>query len=163
MAVASALVLSTVEAAVYAVIALIGIVYFKVVHGTLYFSVGIETLGAAAGVALLSLWVVALSLWTAPLAARARDVRFILGFVLGLWNFCTPVIYPISAIPEKWRPIAYNNPITAPIELIKWGLLETAPPTHRSIMISLAALAVVLGAGTVWFSVHEANAAREIA
>jgi ABC-type polysaccharide/polyol phosphate export permease len=54
------------------------------------------------------------------------------------------------------------NPITAPVELVKWGLLGTAPPTALSLAIAFGVLGVVLVGGLVSFSRAEALAAQEI-
>lgn len=157
-AVIAGIVPGAVEATIYAAIAAVAAVYFKLSHGTFYLVLDAGILSALAGTALLALYVVAVGLWTAPLAYHARDVRFLLTYALGLWFVITPVIYPISAIPEKFRPLAEWNPLTAPIELVKSGILQTAPPTQTSLQVSLTVLAVVLGAGAVTFARAEAAA-----
>jgi lipopolysaccharide transport system permease protein len=107
---------------------------------------------------LLACYVVAIGLFTAPIAMRARDVRFLLAYVMGLWYFVTPVIYPTSYLPEAYRPIAELNPLTAPVELVKYGVLDTAPPTALSLGISLVTLAVLSVAGLVFFLRSERRA-----
>jgi homopolymeric O-antigen transport system permease protein len=161
-AVVAALVLAAIESSVYIGFLIIGAVYFKLTEGSFYVSVNEATSMAVVGMLLLALYVIAIGFWTSPLAARARDVRFVLVYVLGLVYMCTPVIYPISSIPESFRPIAELNPITAPVELVKWGLLGTAPPSSTSLTISLVVLVVVITGGLVSFSRAEARAAQEI-
>lgn len=135
----------------YAVIGALGAVYYKVAEGTSYLIFDLRTIAAVGtGVALLAISGVAIGVWTAPLAAETRDVRFLSRYVFGFWFFITPVVYPISTIPERYRPIAELNPLTAPVELVKYGVLRTAPPTVSSLVVSLLFLVVVL-AGGLWF------------
>jgi lipopolysaccharide transport system permease protein len=161
-AVAAACIPAAIEAGIFALIGLVGAVYYKLTQGSFYIVVAPSSLAAVAGFALLALFVVAVGLWTAPIVYHARDVRFVLTYVLGFWYVITPVIYPISSIPEKFRPLAEYNPITAPVELVKFGLLQTAPPTDTSLAVSLVALAVLLVGGVLVFARAESRAAATV-
>ena len=161
-AVAASIVPATIEAGIFALIGLLGAVYFKLTQGSFYLVVGPFSLAAVAGFVLIALYIVAIGLWTAPLGYHARDVRFILTYVLGFWYVATPVIYPISSIPEQFRPLAEYNPLTAPVELVKYGLLQTAPPTDTSLVVSLVALAVLLVGGVLTFARAESRAAATV-
>jgi lipopolysaccharide transport system permease protein len=161
-AVAAAVVPAAVEAGMFALLGLVGAVYFKLTEGSFYVYVWPGTLAAVAGFALLALFVFVVGLWTAPLAAHARDVRFLVTYALGLWYVATPVIYPISSIPSQFRPLAEYNPLTAPVELVKYGLMQTAPPSQNSVVVSLVALAVLLAGGLMSFARAEAKAAAAV-
>jgi lipopolysaccharide transport system permease protein len=161
-AVAAAIVPATIEAGIFALIGLAGAIYFKLTQGSFFLVFGVSTLAAVAGFALLALYVFAIGLWTAPLSLHARDVRFILTYFLGLWYVATPVIYPISSIPQQFRPLAVYNPITAPVELIKYGILQTSGPSHVSVVVSLVAIAVLLLGGLLTFARAEAKAAARV-
>src|SRR6516165_5296704 len=91
-------------------------IYFKLFTdaGELFgFSVGIVWLPLVLfQVAALSLGV---GLWLSALTAKYRDFTFLSGFIIQLWMYATPVIYPLSQIPEKWRWIAVLNPMTMPV------------------------------------------------
>lgn len=50
------------------------------------------------------------------LTAKYRDLHHIQGFIVQLWMYTTPVIYPLSRVPEQWRWIAHLNPMTAIVE-----------------------------------------------
>jgi lipopolysaccharide transport system permease protein len=63
-----------------------------------------------------------LAIWLAALTVKYRDIRHALPFVLQLWMFVTPIIYPLSVIPGKWRWIIYLNPLTGIIEGIRSSL-----------------------------------------
>lgn len=50
------------------------------------------------------------------LTTRYRDLTFLVGFATQLWMYATPVVYPLSQIPESWRWLFMFNPLTAPVE-----------------------------------------------
>ena len=50
------------------------------------------------------------------LTAKYRDLHHIQAFIVQLWMYTTPVIYPLSRVPEQWRWIAHLNPMTAIVE-----------------------------------------------
>ena len=161
-AVVAAIIPAAIEAGIYALIGVVGAVYFYVTQGSFFVTIGPSTPAAAVGLGLLALYVIALGFWTAPLGYHARDVRFVLSYVIGFWFIATPVIYPISSIPEKFRPLAEYNPLTGPIELVKYGLLQTAPPSNGSLVVSLAALAVLLVGGAIVFARSESRAGARV-
>ncbi len=63
-----------------------------------------------------------LSIWLAALTVKYRDIRHALPFVLQLWMFLTPIVYPLSVVPEKWRWVMYLNPLTGIVEGIRSSL-----------------------------------------
>ena len=93
---------------------------------------------------MLLLFGLSIGLWTSVLAATARDVRFGFNYVMRLWFFITPVIYPVSAIPADFRPIAEYNPATAPVETAKHGLLAQRPRRANSLIVTLVTVTCLL-------------------
>jgi lipopolysaccharide transport system permease protein len=63
-----------------------------------------------------------LAVWLSALTVKYRDIRHALPFVLQLWMFATPIIYPVSMISEKWRWLMYLNPLTGIVEGIRSSL-----------------------------------------
>ena len=59
----------------------------------------------------------------AALCAIYRDVRYVVPFLLQLWMFASPVIYPVSLIPAEWRWLAYLNPMVGAIDGFRSALL----------------------------------------
>lgn len=57
--------------------------------------------------------------WLSALTVKYRDIRHALPFVLQLWMFLTPIVYPLSVVPEKWRWLMYLNPLTGIVEGIR--------------------------------------------
>ena len=100
-----------------------------------------------------------ISLWTSVPAMAARDVRFTVGYVLGFWVFLTPVMYPLSAWPEEWRPWLLLNPMAAIVETFKYGVLGIGEVQSLGLVISGAVILVNTVAGLVFFMRWELNAA----
>jgi lipopolysaccharide transport system permease protein len=84
----------------------------------IYYSVGMtwNLLMAPALVALTALLAVAVGMWTSALNVKYRDVRHALPFAIQLLMFVTPIIYPISLAPARWRWVFLLNPLSAIIE-----------------------------------------------
>ena len=55
-------------------------------------------------------------MWLAALNVKYRDIRYALPFLIQLWLFASPVIYPVSIMPERWRWVLALNPMTGIIE-----------------------------------------------
>lgn len=59
----------------------------------------------------------------ASLTAKYRDLMFLIGLLIQLWMYVTPIIYPISTIPDKWRFIMFINPMAPIVEIFKFAFL----------------------------------------
>jgi lipopolysaccharide transport system permease protein len=108
---------------------------------------------AAACIALATLAVLGIGLVTTVLDEHAPDVRLMVPYLLSLWMLLTPVIYPISAVPERYRPLAWLNPMTPIVEAFRWALLEVGECSLTSILSAAAAAAGIFVLGT-WFFVR---------
>ncbi len=61
-------------------------------------------------------------LWLSALNALYRDVRYVVPFLVQFWMFASPVAYPSSLVPEKWRWLYGLNPMAGVIEGFRWAL-----------------------------------------
>lgn len=80
-----------------------------------------------------------------------RDVGQILGMVLGGWFYFTPIVYPLSLVPERYRPLVEANPLTPLVEMYRAALLggdSGLPP--GTVSLSFVSL-LVLALGTLTF------------
>jgi lipopolysaccharide transport system permease protein len=93
----------------------------------------------------------AVGLWLSPLNVRYRDVGHTIPFVIQFWMFASPVVYPVSLVPEPWRLIYSLNPMVGVIEGFRWGLLGKENPDFLSIVVSVATVLVLLAGGLVFF------------
>jgi lipopolysaccharide transport system permease protein len=85
---------------------------------------------------------VALGTLFSALNVRFRDVKFALPFLLQVWMIASPVFYPATLVPEKWRMIFAINPLTGILEGFRSSLFGT-PFDWQMIGVSVASLAVI--------------------
>ena len=91
------------------------------------------------------------------MTARYWDVRYVIPFVFQVWMFCTPVIYPLSAIPERFRWIIALNPLTGIVGGFRAALLGDKPDLMQQKYPALLASyrpmvqKADLGAKGVWY------------
>jgi lipopolysaccharide transport system permease protein len=107
--------------------------FYVLERGEFYLELRLATLLAPVAVVTIVVLALACGLWFSPLAPRARDVRRLAGYVLGVWYFLTPVMYPIEEIPDGWRFLASLNPLTAPIELWKQAWIGVGDVTSLGV------------------------------
>jgi lipopolysaccharide transport system permease protein len=155
LALASGVTFPIIAMLIFAVIIACAVGFYALERDETYIEVRPELLLAPCGIAMLIAFGLAVALWFAPLAPRARDVRRLAGYVLAFWYFLTPVIYPIEEIPEDWRFLASFNPVTAPIELVKEGLLGVGEVTSTALAVYAGALLLTGGAGLLAFAARE--------
>ncbi len=81
------------------------------------------------------------------LTAKYRDLTHIQGFLVQLLMYATPIIYPLSRVPEKWQWIAQLNPMTAIVEATRKLLLGVGTVEPRQYAISVAVSVLILLVG----------------
>lgn len=75
-----------------------------------------------------------------------RDIRHVITLGMQLWFFATPIIYPITLVPERLRPLYNLNPMTGIIQGYRLVLLESRPPDTNLVLSGLiAVLALLIG------------------
>jgi lipopolysaccharide transport system permease protein len=92
----------------------------------------------------------AFGLWLGPLNVRYRDIKHMLPFLLQVWMYASPVVYPLSMVPERWRLVYSLNPMVGIIEGFRWSLLGTAAPQASAIVITVASTVALLGGGLLF-------------
>lgn len=97
-------------------------------------------------------------LWMAALTAKYRDLSFLMGFLIQLWMYATPVIYPVSAIPGRWRFILALNPVAAIMDLYRCAFFGTAYLSYKYLLISVLVTIFVLLSGIFAFNRAERTA-----
>lgn len=122
------------------------------------FTAGADTFGLNPSVALLPLVLVQLAalslgvgLWFAALTAKFRDFAVLSTFLVQLWMYVTPVIYPLEQIPERWRPFVALNPMTMPVECFRHMLLGAGTPTVPLLALSCVVTVLTVVSGVLVF------------
>lgn len=90
-------------------------------------------------------------LWLAALDVQYRDVRYTIAFLTQFWLFITPVAYPSSMVPERWRLIYGLNPMAGVVEGFRWALLGKSEAPGPLLIISGIIVIVVLISGLFYF------------
>jgi lipopolysaccharide transport system permease protein len=98
-------------------------------------------------------------LWLSALNAIYRDVRYVVPFLVQLWMFASPVAYPSSLVPERWRWLFGLNPMTGVIEGFRWVLTGHGEPPSSLLLASTGIVAVIVGTGLVYFQRMESTIA----
>ncbi len=86
------------------------------------------------------------------LTTKYRDLSYLVGFGVSLWMYATPVIYPVSVIPEGWAWVANINPMTPIIETFRAGFLGAGDASWLRLGFSAAFMVVILFIGVVIFN-----------
>jgi lipopolysaccharide transport system permease protein len=87
----------------------------------------------------------------ASLGVFIRDVGQTIGIFTSVLMFVSPVFYPLSAVPEQYRPFIQLNPLTFIIEQAREVVVWGQPPDWRGLSLYGLAAAVVAWAGFAWF------------
>ncbi|HVX29272.1 MAG TPA: ABC transporter permease [Nitrolancea sp.] len=112
---------------------------------------GIATLALPLFLALAIFTALGISLWLSALNVKYRDIRYVIPFLTQVWMFLTPVLYPSSMIPEKWRLIYGLNPMSGVVEGFRWSLLGTEKAPGAMILVSAAVVVLLFVGGLFYF------------
>jgi lipopolysaccharide transport system permease protein len=132
-----------VDFAVAFVILLAMMLYYRIVP-----TWAIVTLPAFIFLAVLT--ALAVGLWLSALNVKYRDVRYTINFLIQFWLFATPVAYPTSIVPERWRALYGLNPMAGVVEGFRWALLGKQPP-GALLAVSVAVVIAILIGGLYYF------------
>ena len=94
-------------------------------------------------------------MFLAALNAKYRDIRYTIPFLVQLWMFASPVVYPASLVPEKYRLIYALNPMTGVIEGFRSALLGTVAFPAMMILISAIVSLIMFAFGLLYFKQME--------
>lgn len=86
------------------------------------------------------------------MTTKYRDLQYLVTFGVSLWMYATPVIYPVSSIPEKWRWVADLNPVTPIVETFRMGFLGAGDASWLRLTYSAVFMVVVILIGVVIFN-----------
>lgn len=102
-------------------------------------------------VVLLVLLALGVGMILASLNVKYRDIKHALPFGIQLWLFITPIIYPTSIVPERFRDLMALNPMTGIIEGFRSCILPARPMNWRLLLISLGITTFIFVLGMAYF------------
>src|SRR6266403_3830378 len=98
-------------------------------------------------------------LWLSALNALYRDVRYVIPFLVQFWMFASPVAYPSTLVPEKWRWLYGLNPMAGVIDGFRWALTGHGQPPGILLAASSAAVVFLVFSGFVYYHAVEGTIA----
>ncbi|MCB0164423.1 MAG: ABC transporter permease [Anaerolineae bacterium] len=99
---------------------------FTLLLGMMYFynvTISVRILFLPLALLLAVVTVLGVVLWLSALNVQYRDIQYVAPFLVQIWMYATPIIYPISRIPEQWQWLYSLNPMVAVIQSFRWVLL----------------------------------------
>lgn len=98
-----------------------------------------------------ALFSLGVSLWMSASTAKYRDLVHLNQYLIQIWMFATPVVWPLSKIPAEWKWVALANPMAVPVEGLRICLLGHGTLGATEIVVSLLLTLVVLATGIAAF------------
>lgn len=126
--------------------------YFRLVPGPAVLLVPLFLLMAV-------LTALGVGLWLSALNAIYRDVRYVVPFLVQFWLFASPVAYPGSLIPDRWRWLYGLNPMAGVIEGFRWALTGHGQPPSSLLAVSAAMVLMLVAGGAAYFQQMEGTIA----
>jgi lipopolysaccharide transport system permease protein len=90
-------------------------------------------------------------LWLSALNVKFRDVRYTVNFLVQFWFFATPVAYPTSSVPVRWRLLYELNPMVGALDGFRWALRGEGAFPAQSVMLSVLTATALLMTGLYYF------------
>ena len=95
---------------------------------------------------------VGLGLIVSAATAKYRDLTFAMGFLVQLWMFLTPVVYPLSEVPDRFKIFILINPMTAVVESFRGAFLGASSLTPQGLLLSISLTILFFIGGIIIFS-----------
>jgi lipopolysaccharide transport system permease protein len=93
--------------------------------------------------------------WLSALNVEYRDVTYTMPFLNQLWLFITPVVYPSTVVPGRWRILFGVNPMTGVVEGFRWALLGVGEGPSSMLWASCGVAVFLFVTGILWFRRRE--------
>jgi len=110
-------------------------------------------------VGVLALFTIAVSLLLCAVQVRYRDIGMALPLLLQVWMFATPVVYPLTLVPQRWQALYSINPMVGIVESFRRVILQGVPPDFHALEMSALITAVLLPVAFIYFKHVEATVA----
>jgi lipopolysaccharide transport system permease protein len=147
----------------YVIAALVDLLAGSVVLGALMLFYGIaptaHVLHVIPIVTVLAMFALAVSLVLCAIQVRYRDIGIGMPLVLQLWLFASPVVYPLSVVPDAWRTLYLLNPMAGLIDGFRRVIVLGVPPDYGALAVSAGVSLVLLPLAYVYFKHLESTVA----
>ncbi len=140
----------------------IGFVVMCIVLAAYGMPPGLAVLWLPVLVLLAVLTALGVGLWMSALNALYRDVKYVVPFLIQFWMFASPVAYPSSLVPQRWRWLYGLNPMAGVIDGFRWALTGHGQPPGPLLLASTGAVALVVLGGLFFFQRMEGSIADRV-
>ena len=140
-------------AAVVALLVDFGIAFIILLGMMLFYGIvpGIAMLALPLLFLLAVVTALGIGLWLSALNVKYRDIGYIIPFLVQFWLFVTPVAYPSTIIPERWRYFYSLNPMVGVVEGFRWALLGQQSVRGVFILLSTVVVLALFISGLFYF------------
>jgi lipopolysaccharide transport system permease protein len=104
----------------------------------------------------------AIGFWLSAINVEFRDVRHLVPFLVQVWFFVTPVVYPSSLVPERYQVMYGLNPMVGVVEGFRWSLLGAGGPPGTAALVSVVVSMALFVGGLFWFVSRERSFADSL-
>jgi lipopolysaccharide transport system permease protein len=101
-------------------------------------------------------------LWLSALNALYRDVKYVIPFLIQFWMFASPVAYPSSLVPARWRWLYGLNPMAGVIDGFRWAITGRGHSPGLLLLASSAVVALIVLGGLFFFNRMESSVADRV-
>src|SRR5262245_50632311 len=98
-----------------------------------------------------ALLALSIELWLAPINVRFRDIKHTLPFMIQIWMYASPIVYPLSMVPEQWRVLYSLNPMVGVIEGFRWAVFGQGEPNFMALGMSAVIIVILMAGGLIFF------------
>ena len=94
----------------------------------------------------------AVSLWFSALFVKYRDISAVIPLMTQVWMFASPIVYPVSMIPQEWQKLYSINPMVGVIDGFRWALLGTPAQDPAVLVLNVLIIVVFFLLGMAYFN-----------
>ncbi|MEO5864072.1 MAG: ABC transporter permease [Nitrospiraceae bacterium] len=92
------------------------------------------------------------SLWLSALFVKYRDVAAVVPLMTQVWLFASPIVYPVSMVPQEWQRLYSINPMVGVVGGFRWALLGAPAPDPAVLALNVLTIVVLLILGMAYFN-----------
>ena len=135
----------------------VALAYYVLHDGQLYIRSDGALLWGVCALVLALMFAIAISFFTSVWGESTRDTRFALSQLTSVWYLLTPVLYPLSQVPEQYRIWIALNPMAVLVETFKWGVFGVGMFDGALLGWTAAGITALFLAGLTYFTRTEAR------
>lgn len=144
------------EGGILLILLLLASVFFYFHDGVFYVRFGLPIIAALIAIGMAMLLAISVGLWTSVLQVKHKDMQYSIRYFTQLWQYVTPVFFPLSSVPAKYHLAFFVNPMTPIVEMYKWGLLGIGQFPGAELALGMTVMLAIFGTGVVYFNRSEA-------